>query len=139
MVAGLCHFVFSRQKDATRKDENTPLMRKDDKIKVSNGVFSHGVFFFFFFRLAEISFVRRVSSFRMALFPFVFSRGVLSFFFYLFVWCLFEWRLFAAKRRNGTNQPPYFIHTNRVALPHFGSLLAVTVLNLDFLPLKCQK
>ena len=98
-------------------------------------------FFFFFFRLAEMSFVRRVSSFRMALFPFVFWRGVLSsfLFFYLFAWCLFEWRLFAAKRRNGTNQPPYFIHTTRVALPHFGSLLAVTVLNLDFLPLKCQK
>ena len=55
----------------------------------SHGVFSCGV----------------ISSFRVALFRlfawryFVFSRGAFSFF--------LAWRYFGAKRRNGTNQPPY--------------------------------
>ena len=42
------------------------------------------------------------SAFRMALFRlFVLSRGVFSSFRF------FAWRYFGAKRRNGTNQPPY--------------------------------
>ena len=54
-------------------------------------VFSRGVF----------------SLFRVALFRyFVFSRGVISLFRY------FAWRYFVAKRRNGTNQPPYFRQMN---------------------------
>ena len=57
-----------RRKDATRKD---------DKIKVSNSVFSHGVF---------SSFRAKISSFRVA--GFVFSHGVISSF------RLFAWRFF---------------------------------------------
>ena len=41
----------------------------------------------------------------------VFSHGVFSYFYMAvfchFTWRLFAWYLFAAKRRNGTNQPPY--------------------------------
>ena len=88
-----------RQNNATRKDKKTPCkekkIRTDGKIKVTNGVFLHGVFHLFAlkFRL----FQWRISSFRMALFhlfawcfsPFVFSRDVFSFF-RLFAWRLFE-------------------------------------------------
>ena len=106
--------LAKRQKDA---------MRKDDKIKVSNGVFSQ-VFFFFFFRLFVLNFClfawrvlsfRFLSwrysvflSFRMAffrVFVFVFCFFFVDFFFCVCVFfrmasfCLFAWRLFAAKRQ----------------------------------------
>ena len=98
--------LAKRQKDA---------MRKDDKIKVSNGVFLHVFFFFFssfcaeFLSFCVAGFV--FSFFNMALFRlFVFSHGIFSCFRFLFLFfffffrmasfCLFAWRLFAAKRQN---------------------------------------
>ena len=68
--------------------------------------------FFGPFMLEFLLFVQRVSSFRVALFRlFVFSHGVISLF------RLFAWRYFAAKRRNGTNQPPYFLDMEHKAIP----------------------
>ena len=109
-LALFCLFVFShgvisscrlfcrektKSRHAKRRNNAT---RKDDKIKVSNGFFSHGVFFFFFFFFfslfrAKISSFRVAgfvfSSFHMALFHlFVFLQGVISSF-RLFAWCLF--------------------------------------------------
>ena len=57
-----------RRHTKKRKDA----MRKDDKIKVSNGIFSHGVFFFFFFHHFALKF--RLFAWRY----FVFLHGVFS-------------------------------------------------------------
>ena len=63
-----------RRKDATRKD---------GKIKVSNGVFLHGIF---------VSFRAKISSFRAT--GFVFSHGVISSLFFLSFRMVFFRRLF---------------------------------------------
>ena len=95
--------------------------RKNDKIKVSNGVFSHGVY--------SIFFRTEISSFRVA--GFVFSHGVISSF-RLFAWrfsafssfCMASFRVASfrrenMKRRNGTNWPPYetMIQSNPTSCP----------------------
>ena len=81
--------INARQKDTIRQ-KRKDATRKEDKIKVSNGVFSHGVF---------SSFRAEISSFRMAFF--VFSHGVISpfrmAFVRLFVFLHGVFRLFAAK------------------------------------------
>ena len=92
-------FVFKRRNNARREDEKTPSektpRKRTTKLKFQNGVISHGVF---------SSFRAEISSFRVV--GFVFSHGVSSSFCMAF-FRLFTWRLFAAKRRNGTIQPSY--------------------------------
>ena len=98
VISSFCLFVFSPGVISPRKDKITPgekttrrnisrrkrqkdATRKDNKIRVSNGVFSHGVFYIFSrwnssFRVTGFVFsLGDISSFRMAFF-FVFSHGV---------------------------------------------------------------
>ena len=118
MVAGLCHFVFSRRKDASRKEEKTPCqktkrrknaMRKDEitpceKTKPAT-------------RKGEILAQRRKNAMRKdAIWNFnfvVISRGVFRLFAWrLFVFSLgvisscrlFAWRLFVFSRRKDAMQ-----------------------------------
>ena len=83
MVAGLCHFVFSPRNNAWRKNEKTKsATRKDDKLTILNGVFSHGVF---------SSFRVGISTFRVAGFVISSFRVPL---FRLFAWRLFVFSFF---------------------------------------------
>ena len=77
MVAGLCRFIFSGRKDATRKDEKTPfetlILSSFCVVSFRVFVFSHGV----------------LSSFSQALFHnFVFSNGIFPSF-HLALFCRF--------------------------------------------------
>ena len=87
-----------RRNNAIRKDEITQLektksaARKDDKITVLNGVFSH-CFFFLFFVFSCWNFDFSCSGFRY----FVFSRGVISSFrMALFLFFVFSRDIFSS-------------------------------------------
>ena len=100
-------FAYFRLNRMSRSRNGLLEYHEDDKIKVSNGVFSHGDF---------SPFRAEISSFRVA--GFVSLHGVVSSF-RLFAWSffssfrLFAWRFFvfssfsvASKRRNGAIQRP---------------------------------
>ena len=108
MVAGLCHFVFSPQNNATRKDEKMKSpTRKDDKLTFLNSVFSCGVFSSFRVRISifrEAGFV--ISSFRMALFRLFAWRYFVISSFHVASFRRFVFSRDVISGRNGPNQPP---------------------------------
>ena len=107
-------------------------MRKDDKIKVSNGVFLHGVFFVFLRRNFVFShgviypFIYLHGTFRL----FVFSHGVFS------SLHLFAWRLFVAERRQDkmAQSSHHIVHYLMVCLPTSSFVVVVVTALITMFP-----